>query len=327
MLYLLRSFCKDNKSILKAGYSKDFDYRFQQYKSHNPGIEKVLTREGDELDETRMHLYLRALSGGNALGNEWYEDKEEIISAFQEDYEKIDNYLWEHRDIAFPSGGLSGCPFDSRKSLKIYSKLYNNHSGELILWTESVRNNDTGEITIIKESNCFEIDRRYYMSFIYDPSTCPEHSAIIEEFNRLTQFPDKMKLLCDNKGILDEKEFERLLDSVPMIYKNYYLVLGEEKIKAFSYRKAYLEAEYQKQLSQQENKNSLEVRIYQEFIPGNKYSKSQIKEKLGEIYKEVNYIATPKASDLERWFETALTKVLNVSTGKYEHAFKLIKAK
>ena len=47
MLYLIRSFSRGGKSILKVGYTEDINKRMNQYFYYSPGFELIATREGD----------------------------------------------------------------------------------------------------------------------------------------------------------------------------------------------------------------------------------------------------------------------------------------
>jgi hypothetical protein len=48
---------------------------------------------------------------------------------------------------------------------------------------------------------------------------------------------------------------------------------------------------------------------------------------LGDIYKKSNYIASPKASDLEKYFEVKLFKITNKETGKRDYYYEILKKK
>jgi len=67
--------------------------------------------------------------------------------------------------------------------------------------------------------------------------------------------------------------------------------------------------------------------IKSKFQVGNKYSKSEIKEILRTIYESNGYNKTPKANDLEEYFELKECKVLNESTSKRDAGFEIIKEK
>ena len=62
------------------------------------------------------------------------------------------------------------------------------------------------------------------------------------------------------------------------------------------------------------------------FIIGNRYSSKNIKSSLSELYKESNYKKTPKATDLEEWFEVKEVKVKD-SSGKWDRGYEIIKKK
>ena len=131
-----------------------------------------------------------------------------------------------------------------------------------------------------------------------------------------------MKLLCET----DLTDLERgvLLDQLPIIYKNYYETLGPDRCKALGYNKTDLEKEYS---DLQFDKSKLESEIYKEFLVGFKYSKSDTIERLKLIYSSLGYNKTPKANDLEEYFELKSCQVTNKITGKRDMAFEIIKRK
>lgn len=61
MLYLIRSFGRGGKSILKIGYTEDIDRRMNQYFYTNPCFENISNREGDEMLEGMIQIYLKFL--------------------------------------------------------------------------------------------------------------------------------------------------------------------------------------------------------------------------------------------------------------------------
>lgn len=68
----------------------------------------------------------------------------------------------------------------------------------------------------------------------------------------------------------------------------------------------------------------LENLIYSAFIVGERYPKSWIKEKLGEIYEQVGYKLTPKATDLERYFKIKAVNYIDKKTKKKENGYNII---
>ena len=75
-----------------------------------------------------------------------------------------------------------------------------------------------------------------------------------------------------------------------------------------------------------EKKEKAKSIIMSTFLPENRFLKSDIKETLRKIYEDCEYNKTPKASDLEEYFEIKECKITN-SLGKQDHGFKIIKKK
>ncbi len=124
---------------------------------------------------------------------------------------------------------------------------------------------------------------------------------------------DFMKLILDN-----------LSDSS---YSKYYYSIPKERAGTLNYQKGNLEKEYSSLKSLVINLNSILKEIKSKFQIGEKYTKSDIKEVLRSIYESNGYNKTPKASDLEEYFEIKECKVLNESTGKRDAGFEIIKEK
>jgi hypothetical protein len=96
--------------------------------------------------------------------------------------------------------------------------------------------------------------------------------------------------------------------------------LGFEKIRALGYQESEL-------LSYIESQNNLRNSpILSLFTVGSKYSKAQIKEMLRDFYTTNNITKTPKASDLEEYFNLKSIKLKN-SDGKWEHGFEILSLK
>lgn len=56
MLYLIKSPSNCGK-ILKIGYTNNIKKRLDSYKSENPDVVLLATREGDEVFEHKLHKY------------------------------------------------------------------------------------------------------------------------------------------------------------------------------------------------------------------------------------------------------------------------------
>ena len=149
---------------------------------------------------------------------------------------------------------------------------------------------------------------------------------VIQDILSLPGFPERMKYIYDLK--LPENIIEIVLSRIPIIYGNFYRSVTPEEAKRLSYRKGELEKRYDRSMNnQQVDIDQLRGMIYREFKVGEKYTKSYIKDKLGEIYSDCGYIRTPKANDLEEYFELSLCLVPNKTTGKRDSGFEILKKK
>ena len=149
----------------------------------------------------------------------------------------------------------------------------------------------------------------------------------LEDFNNLTLFTDKMKALYDISFIFSEDEMDYVLGLIHMSYRNYFTVLGRDRIRALQFRKYALDAEYERLYGNQQKIGNLNTIIYSTFIIGEKYTKNYIKERLGEIYSIIGIQSTPKATDLESFFEVKKIQVTNKETKKRDCGYLIIKKK
>ena len=69
--------------------------------------------------------------------------------------------------------------------------------------------------------------------------------------------------------------------------------------------------------------------VYSDFREGEKLSLTNIKNKLSFIYSSINYNSTPKATDIERWFEVKECLVPIEVNGKKKRSrgYELLKSK
>ena len=148
------------------------------------------------------------------------------------------------------------------------------------------------------------------------------YNSFIEEFESKSIFFDKMKLLCDVYFSYPElyTQYSMLLSAkIPIEYQNYINLLGFEKIRSLGYQRSELE----KFIS---DMNKLQTNsITSLFQVGSKYSKAQIKEMLREFYTTNNITKTPKASDLEDYYN--LKSCQFMENGKKVNGFLILSLK
>ena len=140
---------------------------------------------------------------------------------------------------------------------------------------------------------------------------------IVIKFKDLPTFRDRMKFLCTE----DIDNISDILNQIPLVYKVYYITLGPDRCKALNYEITKLSREFS---DIQFDKAKLEDEIYKVFTIGEKYTKSEIKNMLKDLYKSLGYNKTPKANDIEQYFEIKLCKV-TIETRKQDNGFKIVK--
>ena len=351
MIYVLKSAGYNTSGqhidLLKIGYSSDWKTRKTQYLLHNPTIQTLYEIENLEEEwEHKLHYKFKKYRYKD-YGNEWFYCRDEILEYFKT--HNTPNLIREDED-------LKSINRVKRARIKQKDKIL---VGRIItLWLtldagtdrnkyykNSLKLNEI-EKDVIRKTISFE---RFSIDYVYEvlksdynvPSdiiqlikeellkTYPEKiQNIINSFNyQYTTFIDKMKYLCNQKSVLSEAEYNVVLEQIPMEYRNYIVVLGPERIKANSYAKSRLEEEYRSIVNQQENYSDLEKEIFCQFKPGDKDTKVNIKNKIGQIYQKVGYTKTPKATDLEQYFEIRTCRISNKLTGKKDAGFEIIKKK
>ena len=126
-----------------------------------------------------------------------------------------------------------------------------------------------------------------------------EVSRFLEQYQKFGTFKSKLKYLCECS--FNDTMTNIILDQIGEHdnIKSYYLALGPQKLRALKYDRYYIEKELGVVTFSQE---LLESNIYSEFKVGDKITLSDIKSRLEVLYKSINYDATPKAKDLENYF-------------------------
>ena len=165
-------------------------------------------------------------------------------------------------------------------------------------------------LVLVNEIRAFKIqqidykDRFTVFSTIYstlspDDIINQEVSRFLEQYQKFGTFKSKLKYLCECS--FNDTMTNIILDQIGEHdnIKSYYLALGPQKLRALKYDRYYIEKELGVVTFSQE---LLESNIYSEFKVGDKITLSDIKSRLEVLYKSINYDATPKAKDLENYF-------------------------
>ena len=318
MIYLIESsgYSVDDKDtinyfrLLKIGYTEDNcrDGRFTAYKLHNPTYRILcevpgLTEEDEKNVQYRFRKYLYP-----EYGMEWFEYNKEIVDFFS-DSGVIENIkslpkcpVLEHRELTkFKKevktilGILKG--IDKSIDIKyLYKEVFNRKLRSIDLVYEFL------ELSIDKNilDKCkYLLECRETGVYCENPEDNQRVSEFLEQYQKLGTFKAKLRYLCEF-GFNDEV-VSIVLDQIGEHdnIKSYYTALGPSRLKALGYNRYDIEKELGIVVFSQE---LLETTIYNEFKVGDKLTLTSIKDRLGYLYKSINYTATPKAKDLGNYF-------------------------
>jgi len=126
-----------------------------------------------------------------------------------------------------------------------------------------------------------------------------------EKFNAMRNSVEKLRALVElaESRKYEEKDFHDFLSLIPEKYRDYYIKMGPDRIRANSFQESRLKEEWIKQHREEEGINSgLVNEILSFFKLGQRYTNPDIKAKLKELYQKYGYDRTAKASDLEEYF-------------------------
>ena len=126
-----------------------------------------------------------------------------------------------------------------------------------------------------------------------------ELENFFSEYDSLGTLYDKLKYYCSFE-FSDKTINEIALQQFDEQVRSYILALGKDRLKALGYNKTKIDRELGIKLF---NESDLGNHIRTNFKIGDKYTLSDLKEKLRELYDSIGYKATPKASDILDYFE------------------------
>ena len=289
-------------------------------------LPQILGRQ--RLDENpwknRADLYYKTISKENRL------TQMELNEIIEKKKKKTENLLTAYNST--PEEARHDLAENYQKVAKSYNYkddyvAVNEHCGKDL---KPVFNN----LMMVSDMRCYEIQQVDYESRFRVFSNLSNNIDHFDSFmmilneieNEITTFQERMKFIY----LLDcSPEFMKLvLDNlVDTSFSKYYYSISNERASALKYQKGNLEKEYKSQKLLSLNINSIVSEIINAFPVNSRFSKSDIKETLRTIYETNGYNKTPKASDLEEYFELKSCLISNGSTGKRDHGFEIIKVK
>ena len=130
-----------------------------------------------------------------------------------------------------------------------------------------------------------------------------------------------MKALCELLFEYSGRLSLENLHFIPMDYRCYINYLGIDRIRANGYKELDIKNEMNSLLST----SDVRAKFIETFIIGSKYSLKESKLMISEIYQELNIIKTPKATDLEEYFN--IRKCIMIIDGKRINGYELLSLK
>ena len=341
MIYLIKSAGYDENEnlihLLKIGYTEDNnrDRRFMSYKLHNPTCKILYEIPSLSEDiEKRIQYKFRDYKY-KEYGNEWFYYNDDVINFFR-DIDKVD---------------LESLPKNPVRGSKEFKKIKNECREVLSYFFNTKDTEEYLENIISKVKD--QLSKDYVIEYLRkDPNVGNERvdkyfevlrcretgiyceddivnhevSEFLKVYTGLNTIYDKLKLLCEYGLSQDAIDIVlgQINDSDEI--KSFYLSLDPQKLKALSYNSTNIK-KYLGIITF--NKDLLKRSIYSNFNLGEKYSLANLKNKLGELYSSINYTATPKANDIENYFEVKEFTTTEIIDGvkKRVRNYELLKRK
>lgn len=270
--------------------------------------------------KNRAELYFKSILRGNTVTEkdfkEYIEKKlsktENLLSIYKKGTSK------EKHDLA--EKYLKSAKRDNYKDDYV---AVNTHGGSDLF---PVKN----DLVIISERRAFDIQQIDYADRFSVFNKLAEMEMIsskiqefIKIFNTLSGFYDKMKAICESPFTDNEKFI--ILEQVPLLYKNMYLKVGPSRLRANGY---HITAVRQEIINTETNSNiDIRSEIYKIFQVGNRYLLSDIKSSLDSLYNSLGYKDTPRASDLENYFEVRKIRFPINKDGKRSPGYEILSKK
>ena len=323
MLYLLQSAeFKENELgeyefffSLKIGYTDDEttdlknNKRLNMYFFHHRTIKLLATiSNGTEEQEKKLHYKFRDLRWDGS--NEWYVFDQSIINYFKsvtlEELDKLpSNPVRGDQKVSKgkrETRKILAYLFDTKEEIDNYLEFLSDLLGDTISFDTSLDYiKSDPSIDQDKLNHFLEVKRCMETNdYTEDKEINYEVLGFLSQYNSLTTRYDKLKLLCEYD--LSDEARRIVVGQIPDNdeIKSFYTVLGPKRLYELGYNITKIKKELNIITF---NPIDLVNKIYEEFKVGDRISLSDIKTKLTDIYTNLNFEKTPKATDLSNYFE------------------------
>jgi len=317
--------------MIKFGYTENFENRLKMgYNQYHNYTEVLHLYEGDFTidDETRIKQYFRE--------RDCVFIRDEFLKFIPEVLDFFDTYNTTDK-LKEKINQLPKMSKDGRRYYKvsdlyvkyIISKCYPDL--QLVdrqnVRTEIYRNlrNYSPNEQMIYIQTTYKISQEEMLKYIEENSVglsiiSDNIKELVENFNRLLNSMEKFKYLVEVSEMgLAKEDLANFLSLIPERFKDYYLEMGPDRIKASGYREDKLKIEWSK-IHQEELgvSDALILDIVDYFKLGQRYTNPDIKAKLKELYQKHGYDKTAKASDLQEYFWLKKVYISSIKKNGYE---------
>ena len=263
----------------------------------------LVDKKGNKMTREKFLEHVdKKLKKTNNLITGWKEARKEIRDDFADNFEKVakyENYKEDYVAVNRHSGPFS------------YPVLNN-----LVLIAEE-RSFDIQQIDYADRFSVFcSVDKIFGVESEEINNEIKSFFSVYDSFKTARE---KLKFLCESN--LSELARKRIEGSVDDSMRNY-LSLGKERLKSLSYDTSLVRKELGIITF---DKSVLRNKIYNTFKIGERYTLSNIKFILIDLYNSCGYKKTPKAVDLEEWFE--IKDAYMIDGGKRVRGYRIIKRK
>ena len=307
MIYLIKAYGKEGV-LLKIGFTDNLNSRLESYVTHTPDYELLKTREGDLILEKYLLNYFKDFN----YRGEWFRFDQKIVDEF--DIVQLDRTVFIEKQQK---------RFSPDWSKDLEKEFMTNHKIDISKNTEMRR------IYLAYRYKHLLIDKseisNYVNSFLdYFRLISKNVMKFYSDFWENKSFIGRLKFLCENNNLLTPEELNEFFSLFRKDnYENFYFGLGPERCKALGYNYSALLKDYELKFF---DTAPVRERILSEFKVGDRLITSEVKEILRMIYQDLKYNKTPKATDLEEYFELKDTRIKN-SNGKMSRGFEILAQK
>lgn len=308
--------------VIKIGYTDNWEVRLNAHRTSRPKLRVLFTVDGGtQEDEYSIQSYFRDYQFPCG-STEWFYYREEIINFFRE-HTTIEEIMkvvprvsskkgsLPDRVVKFISSFITG---DTGADIESYKYL------KRLISKRKLKDLDSLRIFLEAEGYPEESINRALTELNNQVSLSENATKFLEDYieNPSVNFKKLLKCFCEAK----ESVRNEVIYYIPYSLRYFYTTLGPERCRSLGYDRMLIKRDLNiKGIDQ----DLVKSKIYSAFTEGEKISRPETKSKLEELYKEIGYKKTPKATDLEEWFE--LRECTLTVDGKKTRGFELIKKK